>query len=42
MPTRPSASPHFVASVVAPKLLWASAHVDGGPGQYIARSTTTG
>src|SRR5215510_15004475 len=42
MPTRPSARAHFAETNVDPKLLCASAHVDGGPGQYIARSTTTG
>src|SRR5689334_3960587 len=42
MPTRPSAGPHFSPSFVAPKLLCASPQLDGGPGQYIARSATTG
>ena len=35
-------APLRVDKAVEPKLLWASAQVEGGPGQYIARSAITG
>src|SRR5687768_15696835 len=41
-PTRPSASAHFCAVLVTPKLLCASNHVADVPPQYMARSDTTG